>query len=123
MRKLWWQQLSLILGGIMAGVFLGELGLHLGGIKGKKKPSEPISFDIYRLDDPDRGWSLNPGASFPWLGEGEHSFIHANFTRSRTYKGETTKNLSDRGVGRFLCRSFTSADGKDFLVENEKATQ
>lgn len=80
MRKLslWGQQLSLILGGIMAGVFLGELALHLGGIKGLKKPSEPVSFDTYRLDDPAGAWSLNPGASFEWLGEGERSFIQAN---------------------------------------------
>ena len=76
--SLWWPQLSLIFGGIMAGVFLGELGLHLGGIKGQKKPSEPVSFDIYRLDDPDRGWSLNPGASFQWQGEGDRPFIHVN---------------------------------------------
>lgn len=80
MRKLslWGQQLSLILGGIMAGVFLGELALHLGGIKGLKKPSEPVSFDVYRLDDPAGAWSLNPGASFEWQGEGERSFIQAN---------------------------------------------
>lgn len=80
MRKLslWGQQLSLILGGIMAGVFLGELGLHLGGIKGLKKPREPVSFDTYRFDDPAGAWSLNPGASFEWLGEGEHSLIQAN---------------------------------------------
>lgn len=80
MRKLslWGQQLSLILGGIMAGVFLGELGLHLGGIKGLKKPREPVSFDTYRLDDPAGAWSLNPGASFEWLGEGERSLIQAN---------------------------------------------
>ncbi|MEG4408696.1 SGNH/GDSL hydrolase family protein [Microcoleus sp. MON2_D5] len=80
MRKLslWGQQLSLILGGIMAGVFLGELALHLGGIKGLKKPSEPVSFETYRLDDPAGAWSLNPGASFEWHGEGERSFIQAN---------------------------------------------
>lgn len=80
MRKLslWGQQLSLILGGIIAGVFLGELALHLGGIKGLKKPSEPVSFDTYRLDDPAGAWSLNPGASFEWQGEGERSFIQAN---------------------------------------------
>ncbi|MEG4578384.1 SGNH/GDSL hydrolase family protein [Microcoleus sp. MON1_C5] len=80
MRKLslWGQQLSLILGGIMAGVFLGELALHLGGIKGLKKPSEPVSFETYRLDDPAGAWSLNPGASFEWQGEGERSFIQAN---------------------------------------------
>ncbi|PHX55348.1 SGNH/GDSL hydrolase family protein [Tychonema bourrellyi FEM_GT703] len=80
MRKLslWGQQLSLILGGIMAGVFLGELALHLGGIKGLKKPSEPVSFDTYRFDDPAGAWSLNPGASFEWLGEGERSLIQAN---------------------------------------------
>ncbi len=78
MRKLWWQQLSLIFGGVMAAVFLGELGLHIGGIKGQKKPIEPVSFDIYRLDDPDRGWSFNPGASFQWQGEGERPFILVN---------------------------------------------
>jgi hypothetical protein len=80
MRKLslWGQQLSLILAGILAGVFLGELALHLGGIKGLKKPSEPVSFDVYRLDDPAGAWSLNPGASFEWQGEGERSFIQAN---------------------------------------------
>ncbi|MBD1885183.1 SGNH/GDSL hydrolase family protein [Microcoleus vaginatus] len=76
--SLWGQQLSLILGGIMAGVFLGELALHLGGIKGLKKPSEPVSFETYRLDDPAGAWSLNPGASFEWQGEGERSFIQAN---------------------------------------------
>ena len=80
MRKLslWVQQLSLILGGIIAGIFLGELALHLGGIKGMKKPKEPVSFDVYRLDDPAGGWSLNPGASFEWQGEGDRSFIRAN---------------------------------------------
>jgi hypothetical protein len=80
MRKLslWGQQLSLILGGIMAGVFLGELALHLGGIKGLKKPREPVNSETYRLDDPAGAWSLNPGASFEWQGEGERSFIQAN---------------------------------------------
>ena len=80
MRKLslWGQQLSLILGGIMAGVFLGELALHLGGIKGLKKPREPVYSETYRLDDPAGAWSLNPGASFEWKGEGERSFIQAN---------------------------------------------
>jgi lysophospholipase L1-like esterase len=80
MRKLslWGQQLSLILGGIIAGVFLGELALHLGGIKGLKKPKDPVSSETYRLDDPAAAWSLNPGASFEWPGEGEPSFIQAN---------------------------------------------
>ena len=75
--SLWGQKLCLILGGIMAGVFVGELALHLGGIKGLKKPTDPVSFDSYRLDDP-AGWSLKPGASFEWQGEGDRSFIRAN---------------------------------------------
>lgn len=62
----------------MAGVFLGELALHLGGIKGLKKPREPVNSETYRLDDPAGAWSLNPGASFEWQGEGERSFIQAN---------------------------------------------
>ncbi|MDF0552142.1 SGNH/GDSL hydrolase family protein [Kamptonema sp. UHCC 0994] len=75
--SLWGQKLSLILGGILAGIFLGELALHLGGIKGIKKPIDPVSFNSYRLDDP-AGWSLKPGASFEWQGEGDRSFIKAN---------------------------------------------
>lgn len=75
--SLWRQKLGLILGGIMAGFFLGELALHLVGIKGLKKPSDSVSFDSYRLDDP-AGWSLKPGASFEWQGEGDRSFIQAN---------------------------------------------
>ncbi len=75
--SLWGPKLGLILGGIVAGFFLGELALHVVGIKGLKKPSDPVSFDSYRLDDP-AGWSLKPGASFEWQGEGDRSFIHAN---------------------------------------------
>lgn len=71
-------QIGLILGGVIAGIFLGELGLHLAGIQGLKKPTVSNASPIYRLDDPERGWSLHPGVSFQWKGEGDLPWIKAN---------------------------------------------
>jgi hypothetical protein len=71
--------LGLILGSLFMGVVIGEVGLRVAGVEGYPKigafvDSAPTRF---HTSDPDLGWTLKPGVSGEWKGEGA-SFVQVN---------------------------------------------
>ncbi|MGE5657137.1 MAG: SGNH/GDSL hydrolase family protein [Actinomycetota bacterium] len=109
-HKVWLESFLLILGGILSGVLLSEMGLRVAGIEGVKKPESYIDSDTnwYDLNDPYRGWAMRPGASGWWRGEGERSYIKANSDglRDREHTKAKPKNTLRIAV---LGDSFTEA--------------
>ncbi|MEG4228024.1 SGNH/GDSL hydrolase family protein [Microcoleus sp. N9_B2] len=71
--------LGLILGSLLMGVVISEVGLRVARVDGYPKipdvaDSAPTGF---HTADPDLGWQLKPGVSGEWNGEGE-SFVQVN---------------------------------------------
>jgi len=71
--------LGLILGSLLMGVVISEVGLRVARVEGYPKipdvaDSAPTGF---HTADPDLGWKLKPGVSGEWNGEGE-SFVQVN---------------------------------------------
>ncbi len=99
----------LILGGIVSGVGIAEVGLRIAGIKGTLKIPEFVesSPTIFHTTDLDRGWSLKPNASGWWRDEGE-SFVEINRDglRDRSYSKTKPENTLRIAV---LGDSFTEA--------------
>ncbi len=99
----------LILGGIVSGVGIAEVGLRIAGIKGSLKISEFVesSPTIFHTTDLDRGWGLKPNASGWWRDEGE-SFVEINRDglRDRYYSKTKPENTLRIAV---LGDSFTEA--------------
>jgi len=99
----------LILGGIVSGVGIAEVGLRIAGIKGTLKIPEFVesSPTIFHTTDLDRGWGLKPNASGWWRDEGE-SFvvINGDGLRDRSYSKTKPENTLRIAV---LGDSFTEA--------------
>lgn len=99
----------LILGGIVSGVGIAEVGLRIAGIKGTLKIPEFVesSPTMFHTTDLDRGWSLKPNASGWWRDEGE-SFVEINSDglRDRSYSKTKPENTVRIAV---LGDSFTEA--------------
>jgi hypothetical protein len=99
----------LILGGMVSGVGIAEVGLQIAGIKGTLKISEFVesSPTVFHTTDLDRGWGLKPNASGWWRDEGE-SFVEINShgLRARSYSKIKPENTLRIAV---LGDSFTEA--------------
>lgn len=71
--------LGLILGSLFMGVVIGEVGLRVAGVEGYPKIGDFVDSAPTRFhtSDPDLGWTLKPGVSGEWKGEGA-SFVQVN---------------------------------------------
>lgn len=101
--------LGLTLGGLFAGVIIGEIGLRLAGIDGVQKigdfvESAPTNF---HTSDPDLGWKLKPNASGEWKAEGA-SFVRVNSEGLRDREHPKAKPPNTLRVA-VLGDSFTEA--------------
>ena len=100
---------GLILGGLLMGVIVGEVGLRVAGIHGYPKIGELVDSapTNFHTSDQNLGWKLKPGVSGEWKGEGA-SFVQVNSEGLRDREHAKTKPPNTLRVA-VLGDSFTEA--------------
>ena len=100
---------GLILGGLLMGVIVGEVGLRVAGIQGYPKIGELVDSapTNFHTSDQNLGWKLKPGVSGEWKGEGA-SFVQVNSEGLRDREHAKTKPPNTLRVA-VLGDSFTEA--------------
>lgn len=107
--KNWGVNLGLTLGSLAMGVLIGEIGLRVAGIEGYQRIGDVVESapTIFHASDPDRGWTLKPGASGNWRSEGE-SFVQINSQGLRDREHDKIKPKNTLRIA-VLGDSFTEA--------------
>lgn len=109
--KGWQETLLLILGGVVTGIAICEIGLRVAGIEGAKKLPNPkqsnFTPSFFTTADPDLGWVNRPGAAGWWSKEGaSYVKINSDGLRDREHtKPKPPKTLRVAVLG----DSFTAA--------------
>lgn len=111
--------LALIFGSLAFGVLIGEIGLRVAGIEGFQKIGDTVDSapTDFHTSDPDRGWSLIPGKSGDWQGEGEKSHIQINSDGLRDgehSKGKPKNTLRIAMLGDSFTEAIHVPIGKTF---------